>query len=194
MEQCHLFSPKKLWKRRNSVLNKTNSKQKIKYRTQHQQRPSRSYTNTVVMGTSLVRGLGNELSKNKVDVTVYTYPGATVKRLRERVTHVFKKDSVSQIVLQCAGNDLDSLPTHEIVSEYDKLIKDIRKQCPKSHIIISKLPPRQYDIKTLKRIDMINTYLENRGKRGDGVTCVNVVPSQKMHFKKDLIHFNNAGV
>lgn len=159
-------------------------------------RPQRRNTpGTVVIGTSLTRGLGSELIKHGVDATCVTYPGSHIMHIRSRVGHILDKTrQPNQVVLQCGGNDLEELPPHKVISQYDSLISDVRKQCTNATIVLSTVPYRSDNVDTWLKIDKLNTYLENRGKRGDGVTCVDVVPNSLHYFKRDLVHFNQSGI
>lgn len=152
-------------------------------------------TQTVVIGSSLVRGLGPELAAQGVNATCYTYPGATIPVIRKRVGHILtERHQPRQIVLQCGGNDLEAVPTDRVVSQYDALIREIRQRCPSATIVLSKIPLRKHNVELHRKIDMLNTYLENRGKRGDGVIYVTVTSDSLAHFKHDLVHFNTTGV
>ena len=148
----------------------------------------------VIVGTSLVRGLGARLSDMETDATCYTYPGQEIPHIRERISHIFSADyQPSHVIIQCGGNDADRHPPHQVVREYAQLVKEVRQICPQATISFSNIPKRRTDELTLVNISKISAYISNRGKRGDGFFSVNLCPSDRRHFSKDLIHFNDVG-
>ena len=40
---------------------------------------------------------------------------------------------------------------------------------------------------------MVNTFLRNRGKRGDGVKYIDLCPHFPAQFKRDRVHFSKSG-
>lgn len=159
------------------------------------QRPRRQSEDTVVIGTSLTRGLGSKMNKLGVSATTYTYAGTLIPHIRSRIPHILSKGAKpKQIVLQCGGNDTEKEDTQRVIQQYDMLIDDVKKQCPNVPVIVSTIPPRGNNDVTLRGIDTINTYLQNRAKRGDGVWCVDVVPKSPKMFRRDQVHFNGDGL
>ena len=80
-----------------------------------------------------------------------------------------------------------------VVREYDHLISEVRQLAPNAHIYISAIPPRKGRAHILEDIAKVNTYLSNRGRRGDNVTCMHVCPTDFHHFCRDKVHFNDRG-
>lgn len=177
--------------------------------SRHHNRPDHSFTyadalirprkapnnpDTIVIGTSLVRGVGAHLKRRDIDNVCYTYPGADIPQIRSRICHVLPhKHSPKQIVLQVGGNDAEAHPAAPIVKQYDALISQIKARCPRSTIIVNRIPPRRFNNWTNKKIDMINTFLSNRSLKGDGVKFVDNCPSFPDHFKRDRVHFSRDG-
>ena len=143
---------------------------------------------------------------NNIDAMVYTYPGAPIPRLVSRLRHIINQDN-SNIVLQCGGNDLELASPAAVVREYDHLISEVRQLAPnahiyisaipprngRAHIYISAIPPRNGRAHILEDIAKVNTYLSNRGRRGDDVTCIHVCPTDLHHFSRDKVHCNDRG-
>lgn len=149
---------------------------------------------TVIIGTSLTRGVGSRLQQHGVDAVCFTYPGCELPHIRSRVPHVLPSNSKPKhVILQCGGNDLERQPADKVVHQYNCLVKEVRSRCPSAMITLSKIPPRRDNPATLNKIAMVNTYLENMGKRGNGVTCVEACPKAPHHFKSDKVHFNKEG-
>ena len=121
---------------------------------------------------------------NNIDAMVYTYPGAPIPRLVGRLRHIINQDN-SNIVLQCGGNALEIASPAAVVREYDHLISEVRQLAPNAHIYISAIPPRKGRAHILEDIAKVNTYLSNRGRRGDDVTCIHVCPTDLHHFSRD---------
>ena len=139
-----------------------------------------------VIGTSLVRGVATKLCNHNIDAMAYTYPGAPIPRLVGRLRHIINQDN-SNIVLQCGGNDLELASPAAVVREYDHLISEVRQLAPNA------IPPRKGRAHILEDIAKVNTYLSNRCRRGDDVTCMHVCPTDLHHFSRDKAHFNDRG-
>lgn len=148
----------------------------------------------VVIGTSLVRGQGAALQKEGVDAICYSYPGCEIPFIRSRVSSILSpRVQPKNIHLQCGGNDASSRDAHLVVKEYDALIREVKRCCPGATITTNTIPPRGSDERVLQRIQQINTYLRNRGKRGDDVNCIDVQPDFPRHFSPDKVHFSKTG-
>ena len=153
-------------------------------------RHPRTNADTYVIGTSLTRGLGARLKQHGVDGTVICYPGATIPNIRSRLRYILPKDNQPrEIILQCGGNDLESQSVGKVSFQYDCLIEDVRKLCPKSAIMISKIPPRGHSTTTLRKIDALNENLSSKSDIGNQVTLANACP----YFSRDQVHFNKRG-
>ena len=62
---------------------------------------------TVVIGTSLVRGVGARLHQRGIDSTVYSFPGAQLPLIRNRLDNILVPGKIPKnIVIQAAGNDV----------------------------------------------------------------------------------------
>ena len=91
----------------------------------------------VVIGTSLVRGLGGLLADEGVDATVYCYPGQQIQHIKQRLHGIFSAEyQPRNIVVQCGGNDAETRPPHLVVREYDELVKELKRMRPHSNIIL----------------------------------------------------------
>ena len=163
-----------------------------KYEREHKRHINIGDHAVTVIGTSLVRGVATELCKHNIDALAYTYPGAPIPRLVGRLRHIINQDN-SNIVLQCGGNDLELASPAAVVREYDHLISEVRQLAPNAHIYISAIPPRKGRAHILEDIAKVNTYLSNRGRRGDNVTCMHVCPTDLHNFCRDKVHFNDRG-
>ena len=149
-----------------------------------------------VIGTSLVRGLGHQLTKQGFEVSTFMYPGAELPLIRDRIPAILSnKFQPAVVMLQCAGNDIgNGRPTAQVVEQFDCLIQDIKRCCPGADIVVNKIPPRGHNDNLLGEIEMVNTYITNVSKqRGLSVYCSDSCPKMYRYFKKDAVHFNHAG-
>ena len=184
---------------RPSEKDPSSSPQPSSYRTRNieadtESQRQRSTTETYVISTSLTRGLGTRLRKHGIDGTVFAYPGATIPHIRSRLKHILSPhQQPREIVLQCGGNDLESQAADKVTHQYNCLIEDVRKYCPKSIIITSKVPPRGRKPSTLRKIDSLNAHLANKSDRDTKITNLDVCPSMPVYFSRDQVHFNNRG-
>ena len=82
-----------------------------------------------------------------------------------------------------------------VIDQYEGLIKDIRRECPNSKIVLSTVPPRGNDKSVLDKISYLNGYINDRSKQKDDVFAIDVVPKvYNKFFKKDKVHFNRRGL
>ena len=179
--------------RQHTAATSTSSRSSRSYRDAAVSRPPQA-PETVIIGTSLVRGVSTHLLKRGIDNACYTYPGADIPCIRSRVNHVLPRNSnPRQIVLQVGGNDLERHAPHAVRRQYDSLISEVKRSCPKSSILLGRIPPRRHDGWTNNQIDKVNTYLEDRCKRGDDVHFVDSCPRFPMQFNRDRVHFSRSG-
>ena len=150
---------------------------------------------TVVIGTSLVKGVGARLHQRGIDNIVYSFPGAHLPLIRDRLDTILVPGKIPKnIVIQAAGNDVGHNRTDLVVKEYDKLIKDLRSRCPYSKIWLCKVPRRLQLSWLYSEIAKINTFLEH-SNHGKNVKFIDSCPEfGPRYFKKDMVHFNNKGV
>ena len=150
---------------------------------------------TVIIGTSLTRGLGTKLHKCGVDAVTYSYPGTKIEHIRGRIPHILSGDrQPKQVVLQCGGNDAETEAADSVMRNYDSLINDVRHFCPNASIVVCTVPPRGDKRDVLDNIDTLNTYLYQRATCGDNVWCIDVCHKSLKMYRKDKVHFNNEGL
>ena len=89
---------------------------------------------TLVIGTSLVRGLGIKLTNLGANATVCSYQGQDIPYIRSRIPYVVsRRNPPEQVVLQCSGNDCEHTEASYVTSQYECLISEIQQilpQCP----------------------------------------------------------------
>ena len=117
----------------------------------------------VVIGTSLVRGLGHKLTERGFDVTTFMYPGAELPVIRDRIPAILYNDfQPDVVVLQCAGNDIgNGRPTAQVVEHLDCLVQEIKRCSPGADIVINRIPHRGHNSNLIAEIEMVNTYITN---------------------------------
>ena len=154
-------------------------------------RDLRRVPDVVVVGTSLVRGLGKQWAKRGIDATCYIYPGCEIPFIRDRLPSIFTEDyHPPNVVLQCGGNDAEGRSPHAIV----QLVNELQRLCPASNVTLNLIPVHGNDPCTLEKIDKINTYICNRDKKGGKIKCSDPCSSDRQHLRRDLVHFNEEGV
>ena len=156
-------------------------------------------TNTVLWGTSLVEGMGNELRDRGIDATAICFPGGRTNYMKDRAYASFAnlKTKPKNIVVQTAGNCCDDIkmPTESIINNYETIIQEIKRAAPASRIVCSSIPPRRDNPWVNLRIKKVNDYLKTRGELNiDNVSFVDVAPKDlKTMFRQDKVHFNYKG-
>ena len=151
---------------------------------------------TIIYGTSLTAGISAELHSRGIDSTTHIKRGAHIPFLRKRVPYVFPSQPECQpdnIALLCGGNDSEDSSFDKTVIEYEGLIRDVRRACPRSKIILCSVPPRKDNRTINDRITKLNKYLCRRGDQNDNVIYADVAPTDPKMFTKKKVHFNDKG-
>ena len=150
---------------------------------------------TLVIGISLVRGLGVKLANLGANAVVYSYPGQYIPYIRSRIPHLVScRNPPEQVVLQCGGNDSEHMDVSHVTSQFECLIREIKQYCPNALIILSTIPPRGDNSVVLNNINSVNSWLTHRAGRGDNVRTVKICPQLTTSFKKDMVHLNGKGL
>ena len=149
-----------------------------------------------IVGSSLVKSLGEEVNDRGINASAFQYAGCDTRQIRQRVPHIFPKNGTkpANVVLLCGGNDAAKRPSDTVIDDYENLIKEVKRECPNSNIILSSIPPRKTNQTILDKITDVNDYLKDRAKLSDKVYFVDVVPKEYSMFKKDKTHFNRKGL
>ena len=150
---------------------------------------------TVVIGTSLVRGVGARLHQRGIDSTVYSFPGAQLPLIRNRLDNILVPGKIPKnIVIQAAGNDVGHQRTDLVVREFEKLIQALKSRCPHSKIWLCTIPRRSQLSWLHSEIAKVNTFLE-KSFHGKNVKFINSCPEfGPRYFMEDMVHFNYNGV
>ena len=157
--------------------------------------PVDSSNETIIIGSSLVNGLGPKLRSMGIDATCYMYRGGDIPTIQSRIPHILKPGtSPKNIVLQVGGNDATRQDPKNILARYESLIRDIKRRCPYANVILSKVPPRKGTFKTMSAINEINSHLDLFSERMHNVSAVDVCPRSVHYFRKDCTHFNRHGL
>ena len=99
----------------------------------------------------------------------------------------------SSFFLQAGGNDAETHTPALVIREYDALINEVKRHSPKSHITLCRIPRRRFDWRTNEAINKVNTFLEDRSKRDEGITFLDPCPAFPTHFRRDRVHLNRRG-
>ena len=123
------------------------------------------------------------------------YRGADIPTIQSRVQHIISPGiNPNCIVIQVGGNDATKQPANSIISRYESLIRNIRHRCPDAKIVLSKVPPRRGNARTLTNISEINVSINKFANTMKNVCSVSVCPTSVLHFKKDCTHLNTSGM
>ena len=155
----------------------------------------RNSSETIIIGTSLISGLGPMLHRQGIPVTSYMYRGADIPTIQGRLSSILPPGATpKRVILQVAGNDVTKHSPDKVAARYDALISSIKMRCPQTEIILSKVPPRKGTPRTMASINEINRRIDSFVSKTRGVFSIDVCPSTLYHFKKDCTHFNSAGL
>ena len=92
---------------------------------------------TMVIGTSLTRGVGAKLVQGNIPATCFTYTGSEIPHIRSRIKDIIPTHNrPNHIILQCGGNDAETRAAQSVIGQYDSLISEVRRHCPHAHVSI----------------------------------------------------------
>ena len=155
----------------------------------------RDSSDTIIIGTSLISGLGPMLHRQGIPVTSFMYRGADIPTIQGRISSILPPGATpKRIILQVAGNDVTKHSADKVAACYDALINSIKIRYPQAQIILSKVPPRRGTPQTMPSINEINRRIDAFSDKIHNVFSIDVCPSALYHFKKDCTHFNAAGL
>ena len=149
-----------------------------------------------IVGSSLVRGLGNAVNDNDLDVCCKCFPGGKIENIAPRLPKVTREND-DVIVIAAGSNNIPSHDVATIIRRAGEMIDDLHYARPNTQLVIPAIPrryddPDQSDVYRDK-IERVNIFLEHKCKK-----------NPKFHFlrhnfcfvdyKTDGLHFNQAGV
>ena len=155
---------------------------------------AKSTEKVMVIGTSITKGSGYVLNEKGIDATTYSYPGAKIPLIRDRLQHITKNNNPDTIVIQAGGNDCQSTPLDKVQSEYACLVNDVKYQWPEAKVILSQIPPRKTDVKTKLKIAGLNEKIKSMSDASLNIHFMDFSPKLDIYYQKDKLHFNEKGV
>ena len=156
---------------------------------------ARTSGDTILIGTSLTRGVGGALRNHGVDVATYMYAGTHIPHIRSRLKGIFTPShQPRRVILQCGGNDLESQPVDRVAHQYECLVNDVQRLYPNTSIIVSKIPLRRDKASILRKITAMNAHIDKMCSTKRHVQCIDACPKALEYFRRDMIHFNKDGI
>ena len=142
-----------------------------------------SAPSTLIIGTSMVKGLGSQLAKFGANVTTYAYPGRDIPYTRSR-------PAIPRLGRSCYNVAGMTLNTTRLVTWHRSTnVLSMRwNNIAQMHASSLATPP------PLNNITSINTWLKHRADRGNGVHTIEACPVSPLLFKRDMVHFNSKGL
>ena len=111
--------------------------------------------------------------------------------IQSRVPYILTPDMRPRyVMLQVARNDGTKQLSPVILTRYETLIGDIKRRCPETVIVLSKVPPRRGTARTMATICEISTQLDIFGERMNNVFAVDIFQKSVEHFRKNRTHFS----
>ena len=149
----------------------------------------------IVIGTSLVRGVGSLLNGDNLNVLTYTNAGCSIRHIAPRLKQMVPENYKGSLVFQMGGNDCDSEKDSEfVVNAYDNFLNDVKMYVPDAHIFVSAIPPRRGSEYLNYKIRTVNEFLHFRATFDSKITFIDcILSNEKLHFSKDGVHFSPQG-
>lgn len=163
-------------------------------------------TNSLIIGDSLLRGLGKHLANNKnsnnnnkgtrPSNTVMVYPGANLKLINKKINENQIPQGKSTLVVNVGSNDIfhKHAASEEVIQEYEQLIDTIKDRADNA-IIVGSLPRMKVGAFSLSRAIGINERIRNlckNAKIGFVDPWSTFIANGKL-YQKDGIHLNSGG-
>ena len=153
---------------------------------------STSNCDTIVVGTSHVRGLGLALNTRGINSVCYTNPGCSLKHITPRIKHMVPRGFTGRVVLQVGGNDLSNICSESTITQYDHLLAKLYEHAPSCQIYICAIPPRRCNSFNYKK-GVVNEYLQLTCYLTQNLFFIDCPDYELRHFKRDGVHLNHYG-
>ena len=148
----------------------------------------------IVIGTSLVRGVGAMLNSDNLNVLTFTNAGCSIPHIAPRFKNMIPTDYKGIVLLQVGGNDCSSNDSEAVVTVYDTFLNDLQSYIPYAHIVVSAVPPRRGSAYLQYKIKTVNEFLHFRATFDSTMTYIECpLYNEKLHFRPDGVHFSAIG-
>ena len=153
-------------------------------------------TTTVIVSDSMVKYLNANRLKRSMpngnhNIHVETYRGSTTVAIAHHIRPCLVKQP-DQIVLHVGTNDIRDKQPEEIVDGIMKIQKIIKKECPKTTVIVSELLHRNDKIEYTQKVKKVNIMLAKACKQHncDYIEHKNI---ENKHLNPYGLHLNRFG-
>ena len=147
-------------------------------------------TRTTVIGTSIARGVGHNLSSNDIDACIYVNPGCDLPQIRCRVSHMVA-NSPDVVVLQAGSVDVLTRDDTRIISQYTQTVTKIKKST-NAHIMLSTIPKRKNPIAD-RKAQRVNSHIRRLAMIDNRISVVDNFNIGPDDLREDGIHLNPTG-
>ena len=150
----------------------------------------------IIIGSSIVRGLGKLTQSDSVDSTCFSYPGCSVEHIQPRVKHMVS-NAEDFIVIAGGTNNIPREGTADTILTMGRMLDSmIKSKRPHADIIVPQIPHR-YDTKLCdvhnEKIDRINGFLKYKCSK---IPKVHYLPMNLTMFdlnSRDKLHLSTNG-
>ena len=152
-----------------------------------------------VLGGSMVRNTGSELSKGleKVDTCVYSISGLSITGAIKQAKSVFADHQEGNTtVLQVGTSDLPLSSKEKLTDQYDKLIDTAQHVAPQAKLIITAVPHRldAGSANMNQKADFLNSYLRTKCYKNPSLFFIDANPEViPENYREDGFHFSYKG-
>ena len=156
----------------------------------------------------MTRGIDTACEVAGVDMDLHCFPGATLEFLTNKAKDIFTP-SYQPATIIIHGGTINCLRFFgpQVVDAYKNLVIEIRKLCPNTKIVMSKLSYSNYHGNNMRRdhahrftpgdrqrVDIVNKSMSIWSRTQTNVSTVDALPPHEPKFYfKDGLHFSDAG-
>ena len=141
----------------------------------------RQKTRLTIVGSSMVRGLGQMVSSDDIDSCCFTNPGANTDHTKGKIGQLTSPtDDV--ILLQIGSNNIPDDPVLTLLDKLDDVIDGVRQMRPLSQVVVAPIPLRIDSLSYLNNeIKRVNEFIRDKcSKDGNFISCIRDSPIMRI--------------
>jgi len=147
---------------------------------------------STIIGSSLVRGLGESINCETLDACVYVNPGRDLPQIRSHIPNMLK-NKPDVVVLQAGSIDVTEHNEKEIIYEYEKTVKSIKSaNNDVTTVFLSTIPVRR-NLEHDRRASRVNNFIRHITTKDHRLQLIENNNIRLADLDTDGIHLSDQG-